>query len=222
MASRGLAFSGIRGKGLSQLAESLATSKLGVDRELAIALLDADIDLKSKILNLTSDLIADAHKGRTEAISQLNKLGYAVIGDVLYEIPKDKNYVSIQGGLFDKDTESWIIPPKESGSSVSDIETYAKDVAMGKITLSSVPNNIQSQVSQRVDQLRETLRVWEDDEIRAAVRTKVGEIEPGLKKANKVKASTKQQLKDTVLADQSLLPEDKKRFLLIIDEFGVN
>ncbi len=83
LAANGLAFSGIRGAKVKALADSLASSLLGADRELASKLLDADADLRDAIIKGVSELAKDAKEGRKEAIQQLNAIGYAVIGDQL-------------------------------------------------------------------------------------------------------------------------------------------
>jgi hypothetical protein len=81
LASDGLAFSGIRGTQVKALADSLAASLLDTDRELASKLLEADINFRETVLDGVADLLKDAQNERDDAISQLNKMGYAVIGD---------------------------------------------------------------------------------------------------------------------------------------------
>ena len=83
LAANGLAFSGIRGTQVKALADSLATSVLGVDREFATKLLDADINFRETILDGVSDLIKAAADDKDDAIKQLNAAGYAVVGDQL-------------------------------------------------------------------------------------------------------------------------------------------
>lgn len=79
LADNGLAFSGIRGTEVKALADALAASTLGVDRELASNLLNANLDLREAILKGVADLAKNADAGRKEAIQQLNAIGYAVI-----------------------------------------------------------------------------------------------------------------------------------------------
>lgn len=81
LASSGLAFSGIRGTQVKALADSLAASTLEVDREFASKLLEADIRFRETVLDGVADLLGEAQKGRDDAIEQLNKAGYAVVGD---------------------------------------------------------------------------------------------------------------------------------------------
>lgn len=81
LSSRGLFLSGIRTTQIKGLIDSLATSKLGVDRELATKLLDANLDLRESIISGVSDLFTDAKEGRKEALAQLNKAGFAVVGN---------------------------------------------------------------------------------------------------------------------------------------------
>jgi len=81
MGRRGLFFSGETQTGLQALAESLASSKLGIDRKLAGDLLRSDLQTKQEIIDQVSDLVKDAQQGRKEAISALEKVGLTVIGD---------------------------------------------------------------------------------------------------------------------------------------------
>ena len=80
MASKGLAFSGIRGQDVATLSANLASSTLGVDRELAIKLLESDTNAKEKFLDIAGDVIKNAQDNDKTALDQLNKAGYAVIG----------------------------------------------------------------------------------------------------------------------------------------------
>src|SRR3990167_5057237 len=79
----GLTFSVIRATQVKALADDLAASELAVDRKLASQLMDSNFDLKEAIMNIASDIIKDASKGREEAIAQLNKAGLAVVGNQL-------------------------------------------------------------------------------------------------------------------------------------------
>lgn len=83
LATNGLAFSGIRASRVKALADSLAASQLGVDRELASKLLDANFDLRDSILRGVADITKRASEGRREAIQQLNAVGYAVVNNRL-------------------------------------------------------------------------------------------------------------------------------------------
>ena len=78
---RGLFFSGETTTQLQALAESLASSKLGVDRKLAGQLLQSNLDTKEKIIDQVGQLVKDAQQGRKDAISALEKVGLTVIGD---------------------------------------------------------------------------------------------------------------------------------------------
>ena len=78
---RGLFFSGETGTGLQALAESLASSKLNIDRKLAGDLLQSDLKTKEEIINEVGALVKEAQKGRKEAIDALEKVGLTVIGD---------------------------------------------------------------------------------------------------------------------------------------------
>jgi len=83
LASNGLAFSGIRGTQVKALADSLAASTLGVDRDFATKLLNADIKFRETVLDGVSDLMKEAAADNEDAIKQLNLAGYAVVGDQL-------------------------------------------------------------------------------------------------------------------------------------------
>ena len=83
LASRGLAFSGIRGAQVKVLSDNLAASTLGVDRKLAGKLIDADFKFKRDIINLIADTVQDAKNNRKEAVNQLNKAGLAIVGGQL-------------------------------------------------------------------------------------------------------------------------------------------
>lgn len=78
---RGLFFSGQTQTGLTALAESLASSKLGVDRKLAGELLQSDLKTKAEIIDQVGDIVKQAQNGRKEAIAALEKVGLTVIGD---------------------------------------------------------------------------------------------------------------------------------------------
>ena len=78
---RGLFFSGETTDGLNTLAESLASSKFDVDRKLAGDLLQSDITTREKIIDQVGKVVADAQKGRKEAIDALEKVGLTVVGN---------------------------------------------------------------------------------------------------------------------------------------------
>lgn len=218
LAENGLAFSGIRAESVQKLVDNLAASNLAIDRTLASKLLEVSSSFQDTVLDMVSDIIKEAEAGDKENIDQLNKLGYAVVNGTLYEIPSKKDYISVGGGLYDKTTDSWIVPPKEEKT--YDVEGFSNDVARGKITLSGVPNAIQTQVSKRADELKQNLTEWADDEIRSWIRAKVQEFEGNLPDAEDTKSETKQRLLDLITSDQGLYPKDKARFLLIINEYG--
>jgi len=81
MGRRGLFFSGETETGLRALTESLATSKLGVDRELAGKLLEQDLSTRERILSDVEKIVKDAQSGRKEALDALKDVGLTVIGD---------------------------------------------------------------------------------------------------------------------------------------------
>lgn len=81
MGKRGLFFSGETATGLEEIAQSLAASKLKVDRDLATKLLESDLDTREKIIGDVADLVKEAQGGRKEAISALEKVGLTVVGD---------------------------------------------------------------------------------------------------------------------------------------------
>lgn len=79
MGRRGLFFSGETQTGIASLAESLASSKLGVDRELAGKLLGADLKTQERIISDVESIVKDANAGRKEALDALNDVGLTVI-----------------------------------------------------------------------------------------------------------------------------------------------
>lgn len=81
MGRRGLFFSGETNTGLQSLAESLASSKLGIDRKLAGELLQSDFKTRDEIIKQVGDLVKQAQDGRKEAIASLEKVGLTVVGD---------------------------------------------------------------------------------------------------------------------------------------------
>lgn len=78
LAEAGLAFSGIRGSQVKALVDSLAASKLDVDRKLASKVLDFDSDLLDKTLDLVTDKIKEATEGRKEALGFLEDMGLTI------------------------------------------------------------------------------------------------------------------------------------------------
>jgi len=83
LARKGLAFSGIRATQVRALAADLAASELQTDRELASKVLDLDLDVREAIFDLVGDAVKSAQAGQKEAIAQLNKAGFAVVGNTL-------------------------------------------------------------------------------------------------------------------------------------------
>lgn len=81
MGQRGLFFSGETSTGIQALAESLAASKLGVDRKLAGELLTSDLKTQERIISDVEKVVKDAQNGRKEAIAALEKVGLTIIGD---------------------------------------------------------------------------------------------------------------------------------------------
>ena len=78
LAENGLAFSGIRNAQVKGLIDSLASAALGEDRALAVKLLNADVDLKGKVMDLVADLVKEAQDGQKQAISLLNQQGLTI------------------------------------------------------------------------------------------------------------------------------------------------
>lgn len=81
LAASGLAFSGIRGTQVKALIDSLASSKLDLDRKIASNLLDANLDLKEGMLKAAAQVIKEARDGRKEALTALKDIGLTVIGN---------------------------------------------------------------------------------------------------------------------------------------------
>lgn len=91
LAERGLAFSGIRASQVRDLAENLAQSQLGIDREFASQLLNADQNMQETIIEGVGSLIEQAQRNEEQAVEQLNKAGYAVIDDMLVPTQSAQN-----------------------------------------------------------------------------------------------------------------------------------
>ena len=91
LAERGLSFSGIRASQVRDLAENLAQSQLGIDREFASQLLNADQNMQETIIEGVGSLIEQAQRNEEQAIEQLNKAGYAVIDDMLVPTQSAQN-----------------------------------------------------------------------------------------------------------------------------------
>lgn len=236
LAASGLAFSGIRTQAVQDLTNSLAASTLGVDRELAGKLLQANTAFKGDILNMVETTIKDAAAGRKDAIAQLNQAGFAVLGNQIVptlaarkaEETKAPSVIgTAETGYFqwDSKTETWkptgIKGTGKGKYSDEDINTFAQDVLYGRLGLASIPAEIRTEVSQFVDNLKQTVRTRTDDEIRSMVRSQVISIEGDLPKANKVKYVTKQKILDDMEASQTLTKLDKERIRLIVNEWGV-
>lgn len=81
MGKRGLFFSGETQSGIQALASSLASSTLGVDRKLANTLIQSDTATSEKIMSQVEKVVSEAQAGRKEAITALEKVGLAIVGD---------------------------------------------------------------------------------------------------------------------------------------------
>ena len=79
---RGLFFSGQTETGIKSLVDSLAMSKLGVDRELAGKLLESDLDVRERILKdvekIVSDAQSDDEKKSKRALDILENQGLTI------------------------------------------------------------------------------------------------------------------------------------------------
>ena len=76
---RGLFFSGAREGAERDLQEKVLAANLGVDIKFAGLLLNAFEEAQKQSAKDVADILAEAKKGRQEAIDQVNKLGYAVL-----------------------------------------------------------------------------------------------------------------------------------------------
>jgi len=77
---RGLFMSGMRASKVMALVSDLAGDKLNVAKGLALDLMERDLDLRQRIYEDISKLVESADKGKQQAIEQLNKAGFAVVG----------------------------------------------------------------------------------------------------------------------------------------------
>ena len=82
MGRRGLFFSGETETGIKSLADSLAASKLGVDRELAGKILSSDLDLQERIIKDVQDIVekaqSDNEKEAKRALDILEDQGLTI------------------------------------------------------------------------------------------------------------------------------------------------
>ena len=130
-----LSFSGARGKALETLTTNLATSMLGADRELAIKLLESDVNAREKFLGIVKDVISGAAAGDKTNLEQMNKLGYAVVDGQVLPIPQKADFSSIksaQGGLYDLNTGQWVVAPKPGSD--GGLTTYQQGQAFLRIS----------------------------------------------------------------------------------------
>jgi len=96
LAQNGLAFSGIRSQDVKALTDSLASSTLAVDRETAASLLEADVNARGKFLDIATGVIKEAAANNKDAIEQLNKAGYAVVGNTLVPTVESQRFAETQ------------------------------------------------------------------------------------------------------------------------------
>lgn len=165
LASRGLAFSGVRTTQVKALADALAASLLETDREYASKLLSADLDLRDAILEGVADLAADAQSGRKEAIQQLNAIGYAVINGELVPTLASRSAdraedaaARAERSLQLSERRLQLAEQRDAESRNIDSDTidyYAKQLASGTISIASVPDSQRSSVVRRMKEFAE-------------------------------------------------------------------
>ena len=78
LAAKGLAFSGIRADQVQNLVNSLASSKLGVDRETAQRLLEQGQGAQEKFYSIATDIAKQAGEGKKEALRILEAQGLTI------------------------------------------------------------------------------------------------------------------------------------------------
>lgn len=135
LATRGLASSSFMVEGIQKIADNLATSTLGVDRELAETLLATDRDARGKFLDLAADVVKGATEGNKTELEQLNKMGYAYVGGEVLPIPQKTDFTgikSVQGGLYDLNSGQWIVQPKPGSD--GGLTTYQQGQAFLRIS----------------------------------------------------------------------------------------
>lgn len=76
--SRGLFFSGMREEAVNDIVDALASSKLGVDRDVAQKLLEQGQATKEEFIKIASDIAKDAQEGNKQALSILEKQGLTI------------------------------------------------------------------------------------------------------------------------------------------------
>lgn len=95
-----------------------------------------------------------------------------------------------------------------------DIETYARDILAGRLTLTSVPQGIRTQVSKRVEELRKTERTMTNDEIKSQIRLILASREL----LGRTDMEKKAYIRDSVALDKKMTEADKERAYQILDE----
>lgn len=105
LAVSGLAFSGIRAEQVESLVNSLASSKLNIDRETAQKLLEQNQNTKEKFYDIVVDVAKQASEGKKEALSILEKQGLTIglDGKTLVPTLAAINAVSLQESRVAKD-----------------------------------------------------------------------------------------------------------------------
>lgn len=76
--SRGLFFSGMREEAVNSIVDALASSKLGVDRDVAQKLLEQGQATKEEFIKIASDIAKDAQAGNKQALDILEKQGLTI------------------------------------------------------------------------------------------------------------------------------------------------
>ena len=184
LTNRGLASSSFMVEGIKSIADNLATSVLGVDRELAETLLSEDRETRGKFLDLAADVVKGAEEGNKQELEQLNKAGYAYYGGTLLptveamRLANDYSSIkSVNGGLFDLRNNKWIVAPK-SETDMGSLPTSFKEWQLaggeegtGKsygewVSSSKPPTSAQSTVAgyaSRLEQAEPTFRSLQKD-----------------------------------------------------------
>jgi len=106
----------------------------------------------------------------------------------------------------------------EPGKAPADIETYARDVLAGRLSLSGIPADIRTQVSRRVDELRRGERIYTDEQIRAELRGWIMDIKARETETTKYTDGEIKSAVGDAITKSNLTDPDRERFNLILGE----
>lgn len=112
--------------------------------------------------------------------------------------------------------EDWLARTEDKpGKSPEDIESYAWAVLNGEKTLTSVPDDIEPDVRARVEELKKTERIYNDEEIKAQIGKWITKAKSDFEDATD--EEIKEGIKNAITLSE-LTDPDRKQFNKILDE----